>query len=485
MMPARQRAACTFGTGSSTAVGLTPSAEWIRQRTTSEEFGGSLDQVLSSCAPRRQFMSDLPPRAWSPIRRAPAAQPAADFRGSLSDVRDRRPRTTEMSDDLPPRAWSPIRRAPAAQPAAEFRGSLGDVLDRRPRTSLRQFQDADEPLPQPPPPRSLPAAPTEWEGGLDAVLDRRPRTELRARQHDADEPQQPPPPPRPPPRRPQLVEHWASGDLAEALAAPRANVRDLPPDLPPSTPPAEEAAPRRMTRASPPSADEWGGGLGDVLRPRGQPAARPRAQEELPRRLPRATPPTAEEWGGGLGDVLRPPRGGTSHSRHSAPREPPPNPATTRQRSGGGGGRVVAISPEDFSESALDYDQLMQLHLRDNAHLARREPAASSTASKAPRLKSIQDVIRNTFRNVRAPRTKRRGDAKADGEEDEEAACCSICLDPLAVAGGLASSQRRPVAALPCDHQFHKQCITDAVKHKPCCPLCRFDLLRCAPATEC
>ena len=121
---------------------------------------------------------------------------------------------------------------------------------------------------------------------------------------------------------------------------------------------------------------------------------------------------------------------------------------------------------------------MMELHLRDNGHLMRNGPASATANAAGP---ALSDVTKH-FRNVPAPRAKRRAAPKGDGGDADEAACCSICLDPLCIPGGLASSQRRPVVALPCAHEFHKQCITAAVKHKPCCPLCRFDLVRCRPA---
>ena len=228
-------------------------------------------------------------------------------------------------------------------------------------------------------------------------------------------------------------------------------------------------------------------------------AAEPTWRERASR--PRA--PTADEWGGGLGDVLprRSTRGNGSTYPTSRAEQPLHRPAhamrsstaSARSRHSGGGGsrgaagggdggagrrwpihaiaRAVMEEEEDVSRGhgtrdasapaspTPTYEDLMLLHRRDNG------PAhGANTWRQAARL----------FKTVRPAATTGSGEAQ----------CCSICLDPLVQGGGgLASSTRQPVSALPCKHMFHTRCITECVKQgHGCCPNCRYDLLSNQPA---
>jgi hypothetical protein len=102
-----------------------------------------------------------------------------------------------------------------------------------------------------------------------------------------------------------------------------------------------------------------------------------RAVDAVAERRPRPAPPSVEEWGGGLGDVLprraetraeRAPsgRGGASTTRER--REPPSRPS---------------FSAADAAEP--DYATLMQMHLRDNGPRATRKPADLTRHLKAVR----------------------------------------------------------------------------------------------------
>ena len=136
-----------------------------------------------------------------------------------------------------------------------------------------------------------------------------------------------------------------------------------------------------------------------------------------------------------------------------------------------------------LNDELVDYHALMQMHLRDNAHLLRGGGGGGGLGGGGgPPAEKKKEPWRDVTRLFTAVKPKR--GAKGDGDGCSGDACCSICLDPFSGAANLAPSQRRPVCSLPCGHHFHRQCITDAVKHKAQCPLCRFDLERCAPATS-
>lgn len=59
-------------------------------------------------------------------------------------------------------------------------------------------------------------------------------------------------------------------------------------------------------------------------------------------------------------------------------------------------------------------------------------------------------------------------------EKDGEAECCSICLDEFQM------DLTREIAELGCSnkHIFHLDCLSDWVKHKDFCPLCREPIVK-------
>ena len=142
----------------------------------------------------------------------------------------------------------------------------------------------------------------------------------------------------------------------------------------------------------------------------------------------------------------------------------------------------------DNTGSAMpDYNELMALHLQDNPPRGGGGGSGgggnngNSRGLTATPKDEIWKAATRCFKNVRPP--------KATAGSGHEPPTCSICLEPLAehtdAKTRLSSSQRKAVCSLPCKHLFHTPCITEAVKRgqgKPCCPLCRFDLLTCKPA---
>ena len=163
---------------------------------------------------------------------------------------------------------------------------------------------------------------------------------------------------------------------------------------------------------------------------------------------------TAAEWGGGLGDVLRPP----APTRRSLVAEA----ARARIESSRLPARA-AVAPLELPQD--EYYELMQMHLRDNVE--------SAPAQKAWQ----QDwrCVLKLFKTVHPPTHPRRVVVGSGSELTDEAEVCSICIEPLhAAVTGLGGS---PVCALPCKHVFHRKCLTECVKRGHwTCPNCRDDL---------
>jgi hypothetical protein len=167
---------------------------------------------------------------------------------------------------------------------------------------------------------------------------------------------------------------------------------------------------------------------------------------------------TAAEWGGGLGDVLRPPAPARSSLLAEA--------ARARNASH----RLPAAAPPELPQD--EYYELMQMHLRDNVE--------SAPAQKA--WQQDWRCVLKLFKTVHPPSHARRvvvGSVSELTDEDEmltdEDEVCSICIEPLhAAVTGLGGS---PVCALPCKHIFHRKCLTECVKRGHwTCPNCRDDL---------
>ena len=182
----------------------------------------------------------------------------------------------------------------------------------------------------------------------------------------------------------------------------------------------------------------------------------------------------AEEWGGGLADVLRrreapPTRGPASAEYETVPRRTP-HASEARRRAGAAADNPLAAAEQTAS---LGYEELMALHVRDN--VAR------------PVGKHADDwrAVLRKLRTVRAPTSRARAidDARGEAEGATEEACCSVCLEALHGAAGSAVHARHAVCELPCKHTFHRHCIMQCLKRGHwACPNCRYDLRRDAPA---
>ena len=67
-----------------------------------------------------------------------------------------------------------------------------------------------------------------------------------------------------------------------------------------------------------------------------------------------------------------------------------------------------------------------------------------------------------------------------DGQSACEGACaapktCAICLSPLKKKNG--ECHKGPTFVLPCNHEFHRECLQNCREFKTsCCPLCRAEL---------
>ena len=77
---------------------------------------------------------------------------------------------------------------------------------------------------------------------------------------------------------------------------------------------------------------------------------------------------------------------------------------------------------------------------------------------------SRQCIERNTFPHKFIKRTA----AAADGEEEEEADKCTICLSEFEVD--------EDVRRLPCMHLFHVECVDQWLSQNKRCPICRSGL---------
>ncbi|XP_043190555.1 RING finger protein 150-like isoform X2 [Amphibalanus amphitrite] len=59
---------------------------------------------------------------------------------------------------------------------------------------------------------------------------------------------------------------------------------------------------------------------------------------------------------------------------------------------------------------------------------------------------------------------------KADDAQLAEGECCAVCLEPYRVSDHLR--------ALPCSHEFHKQCVDPWLLKNRTCPMCKMDILK-------
>eukprot|EP00966_Prymnesium_polylepis_P096077 2226196-Prymnesium_polylepis.1 len=107
--------------------------------------------------------------------------------------------------------------------------------------------------------------------------------------------------------------------------------------------------------------------------------------------------------------------------------------------------RSLPVNP---TAEIVDYDLMMQLHHRDNpsAHV---KAAKEAKGIKPEALKAIKKSVAMT----------------RDCDE------CSVCLERFE-----DTPVKMHICALPCDHLFHRRCITEWLKHDVRCPNCRFDL---------
>ena len=398
--------------------------------------------------------------------------------GGLDEVMVQRVRTRPSVHEYnpaPPRAGAPApaRAPPSVRVQAAnvdvWGGGLDEVMVQRVRTRppVQEYNPA--------PPRAAAsraaAATDEWGGDLGEVMQQqRPRARLRFADVDCDDDQQQhqthhhqptPPPPAlsalvsmgfdPAAARAALHRHRTVDAAVEALA-PEAAVALQPPSPvePPSGAAAFEAVSRRPHRGPVVTVEEWGGGLGDVLRPpapprRSQPAAHAAAPQD---------------------QATQPPRYSHAHASNLPPHG-------SGGGSGGGSGsrgsRGSAAPPVD------EYYDLMQMHMRDNVD-----------SSKKLWQEDWRAVLK-LFKSVKPPsrtRTQRPPPAAAsDGAPaaEEEAECCSICIEPLhATCVHLKGPSHGPataVCSLPCGHAFHRKCLTECVKRGHwTCPNCRDDL---------
>ncbi len=180
----------------------------------------------------------------------------------------------------------------------------------------------------------------------------------------------------------------------------------------------------------------------------------------------RGPAPTAAEWGGGLGEVLRPPAGGSSAAEAARSRE-------ERERPAGAPARAERGLPQPRDE----YYELMQMHLRDNVEGA---PAQKAWQQDWRCVLKLLKTVRPPPRARGARAGGRAGascctDADSVTEASGDTELCSICIEPLHVAGPVPGGF--PVCALPCKHAFHRKCLTECVKRGHwTCPNCRDDL---------
>jgi hypothetical protein len=363
-------------------------------------------------------------------------------------------------------APAPWRRS-AAQ-IEEWGGSLEQVL-AAPRASGRRTATSEQAATERPPRPTVPSQAAAPRTSVPTAVGSQRGVQLAASAHAA-----PSVPPLPPPPPPPPASHLAA-DLALAQRLQR-ELWEGWEGRASSPPPAvadaagsdervafEPAPPGVHRRARAPTADEWGGGLGDVLPRRASSRGHASASAPQPRQHLAARRRHGEREdarGGGADDD----RGGAALA------------ATEHwlQDSALASGRrwpIAAIARAAQSEvnvaegPAVTYEELMALHARDNG------PSADPDAWRR---------VTKLFKPVRSS-------ALAAGGGGDEAACCSICLDPLAppstVRGVAAAAARAPVCALPCKHQFHTKCITACVKQgHGCCPNCRYNLLQNRPA---
>jgi len=470
-----RRTIFTFGGSGSSSHETILTSTGRRPQTCVADWGGSsLDQVLSS-QPRELPMAP-PVESTLPVQLAPSRRPRVtreDFGGSLDEVLATRPSHGRAAPPAAaPAPPAPSERVQAANVDA-WGGGLDEVMLQRVRTrpSVHEYNPA--------PPRAVAlrtaAAADEWGGDLGQVMQQqraRPRHRRFAdidceddqQQHQTHHHQQPPPPPplsaslaqlitmgfNPAAARAALHRHRTVDAAIDALALEAAATPQPPSPLePPSGAAAFEAASRRPHRGPVVTAEEWGGGLGDVLRP---PAP--------PRRSHSAAHAAAPQ-----DHATRAPR----YSQAHAPSLPPHGTDGSGGGSGSRGSRGSAPPPAD------EYYDLMQMHMRDNVD-----------ASKKVWQEDWRCVLK-LFTSVKPPsrsRTQRPpASAATDGAPaaEEEAECCSICIEPLhttcAHLKGPSHGPATAVCSLPCGHTFHRKCLTECVKRGHwTCPNCRDDL---------
>jgi len=369
-----------------------------RRQVSSAEWGGSLDEILSIHHRERTQapQAGLPASSCPPPPRRHRAT-AEDFGGSLDQVLVRRQPGGSRDARAPPVATPPeppresrALRAAARSAAAleEWGGGLGDVLQQeRPRGGGRPPYCEPEHLPRPPPLQQPAHHQSEAQAAAPAPLGR-----LLAMGFE------------PAPARAALERERSVDAAVEALLL-------------------EQPGSVRPPRGPAVTAQDWGGGLGDVLRPQAQAQAQPR----------RPAQPRGRAHGHGSG---RAGEGLGARNRPSAPAQ---------------------------ATELDEYHELMQLHLRDNV--------------EAPLRKAAPDDWREVLRLLKPvrPPPRRSAASKCSETDPADEECCSICIEPLHVSGALKGSM--PACQLPCRHTFHRKCITECVKRGHwSCPNCRDDM---------
>lgn len=64
-------------------------------------------------------------------------------------------------------------------------------------------------------------------------------------------------------------------------------------------------------------------------------------------------------------------------------------------------------------------------------------------------------------------------------ETHVESDVCNICFESLAVCRTKSGKYAKRVIIAQCEHAFHLKCISEWMKRKHMCPLCRIDLTKC------
>jgi len=122
------------------------------------------------------------------------------------------------------------------------------------------------------------------------------------------------------------------------------------------------------------------------------------------------------------------------HHAHSEPEHP----EETFQNLAGSGIRILLNPIDLFSNGAMGLDQLLQEIFRG---MPEHEGAPPATEESLSKLKEFEYTA---------------------GKESD---LCAICHDDFA--------EKQKVSQLPCDHMYHKDCVTKWLKMHNICPMCR------------